>query len=105
MRKLIAWWATNTVAANLLMVGIVLAGILGFIAMEREAFPNFKPNQVSIEVTWLGAAPQEIEEQVVVRIENAIDISTASTVTTLLLRKITLASMYRHCLPMIWKAF
>jgi multidrug efflux pump subunit AcrB len=73
MRKLIAWWATNTVAANLLMVGILLAGILGFIAMEREAFPNFTPNEVSIEVTWLGAAPQEIEEQVVVRIENAID--------------------------------
>jgi multidrug efflux pump subunit AcrB len=73
MQKLIAWWATNTVAANLLMVGIILAGALGFIAMEREAFPNFKPNQISIEVTWPGAAPQEVEEQVVARIENAID--------------------------------
>ena len=39
MRKIIGWWANNTVAANLLMVGILLAGFLGFTAMEREAFP------------------------------------------------------------------
>ena len=69
---MIAWWANNPIAANLLMVGILLAGMLGFSAMEREAFPVFRTNQVAIEVAWPGAAPQEVEEQVVARIEQAL---------------------------------
>ena len=72
MKRLIAWWVHNPVAANLLMVGILLAGGLGFLTVEREAFPFFKPNQVEIEVTWPGAAPQEVEEQIILRIEEAL---------------------------------
>ena len=72
MERMIAWWANNPVAANLLMVGILLAGFLGFQAMEREAFPVFKTQDVEIEVTWPGAAPQEIEEQIIIRIEEAL---------------------------------
>lgn len=72
MRSIIGWWANNPVAANLLMVGILLAGILGFTAMEREAFPIFEDNSVSIEVIWPGAAPQEVEEQILFRIEEAL---------------------------------
>ncbi|MEE4660410.1 MAG: efflux RND transporter permease subunit [Halieaceae bacterium] len=72
MKRLIGWWVHNPVAANLLMLGILLAGLLGFNAMEREAFPLFKPNQVDIEATWPGAAPQEIEEQVILRFEQAL---------------------------------
>ncbi|MCB1692451.1 MAG: efflux RND transporter permease subunit [Pseudomonadales bacterium] len=72
MQSVIAWWARNPVAANLLMLGIFLAGFLGFTSMEREAFPVFKPSQVSIDITWPGAAPQEVEEQVIVRVEQAL---------------------------------
>ena len=72
MEGIIAWWARNPVAANLLMVGIMLGGVLGFISMEREAFPGFNIKQVQIEVIWPGAAPQEVEEQVVMRIEEAL---------------------------------
>ena len=73
MHRFIAWWVDNPVAANLLMLGIALAGFLGFLAMEREAFPQVKPNRVQVQVTWPGAAPQEVEEQVVARIEDALD--------------------------------
>ncbi|GAB3289645.1 efflux RND transporter permease subunit [Parahaliea aestuarii] len=72
MERLIRWWAFNPVAANLLMVGILLSGYLGFLAMEREAFPQFVVNQVQVEVTWPGAAPQEVEEQVIQRIEESL---------------------------------
>jgi len=72
MEGIIAWWARNPVAANLLMAGIMLGGALGFISMEREAFPGFNIKQVQIEVIWPGAAPQEVEEQVVMRIEEAL---------------------------------
>lgn len=73
MERLIGWWVYNPVAANLLMVGILLSGLLGFLAMEREAFPQVSPYQASIEVVWPGAAPQEVEEQIVARIEDQLD--------------------------------
>ncbi|MCP5128045.1 MAG: efflux RND transporter permease subunit [Pseudomonadales bacterium] len=72
MERIIAWWANNPVAANLLMVGILLAGILGFLGMEREAFPIFEANQVDIVVPWPGAAPEEVEEQIILRIEESL---------------------------------
>jgi multidrug efflux pump subunit AcrB len=72
MERLIGWWVDNPIAANLLMVGILLAGLLGFLAMEREAFPQVKPYQAQIEVAWPGAAPQEVEEQIVIRIEQSL---------------------------------
>lgn len=73
MERLIAWWVHNPVAANLLMAGILLSGLLGFLAMEREAFPQVKPYQANIEVVWPGAAPQEVEEQIVARIEDRLE--------------------------------
>ena len=72
MERFIRWWVLNPVASNLLMLGILLAGGLGFVAMEREAFPRIAPNQVQVEVTWPGAAPQEVEEQVILRIEESL---------------------------------
>jgi len=73
MERLIGWWVRNPVAANLLMIGILLSGLLGFLSMEREAFPQVKPYQAQIEVIWPGAAPQEVEEQIIVRIEQALE--------------------------------
>jgi multidrug efflux pump subunit AcrB len=72
MEQMIAWWARNPVAANLLMIGILISGILGFVSMEREAFPIFTPNQIEIDVPWPGADPQEVEEQIIIRIEDVI---------------------------------
>jgi multidrug efflux pump subunit AcrB len=72
MDSLISWWVRNPVAANLLMIGILLSGYLGFKAMEREAFPEFSVKQAEVSVVWPGAAPQEVEEQIIVRIEEAL---------------------------------
>ncbi len=83
MSRLIGWWCNNPVAANLLMVGILLAGVMGFLAMEREAFPQFVINQVNVEVNWPGAAPQEVEEQVILRIEESLkDLDSVKRVTS-----------------------
>ncbi|WP_262690311.1 efflux RND transporter permease subunit [Kordiimonas aestuarii] len=72
MNKLIEWWARNAVAANLLMVGIFLAGIAGFSSMEREMDPQIRFPGLEISVSWPGAGPQEVEEQVVARIEESV---------------------------------
>jgi len=72
MNGLIAWWARNSVAANLVMVGIFVAGAIGFSKMEREMDPQVRFPGLEIEVSWPGAAPQEVEEQIVARIEEAV---------------------------------
>jgi len=72
MNGLIAWWARNSVAANLVMVGIFVAGVIGFSKMEREMDPQVRFPGLQIMVSWPGAAPQEVEEQIVARIEESV---------------------------------
>lgn len=72
MNGLIAWWARNTVAANLLMIGILIAGLMAYSQMERELDPKINFNGISIQATWPGAGPEEIKEQIVERIEQAV---------------------------------
>ncbi|NIP18034.1 MAG: AcrB/AcrD/AcrF family protein [Xanthomonadales bacterium] len=72
MYRLIEWWARNTVAANLVMVGIFVAGSIGFLSMERELDPQVRFPGLEIIVPWPGAAPQEVEEQIVSRIEESV---------------------------------
>ncbi len=72
MNGVIAWWAKNKVAANLLMAGILIAGAISFMRIERELDPYVELPGAQISVQWLGASPQDIEEQIVVRLEEAI---------------------------------
>ena len=72
MNGLIAWWARNSVAANLVMIGIFVAGAIGFSQMEREMDPQVRFPGLQIVVSWPGAAPQEVEEQIVARIEESV---------------------------------
>ncbi|MEM0911972.1 MAG: efflux RND transporter permease subunit [Pseudomonadota bacterium] len=69
---IIAWFARNSVAANLLMIGIMLCGIYGAITIQKKVFPQFIINTITVQVPYNGAAPQEVEEGVILRIENAI---------------------------------
>jgi len=69
---IIAWWAQNKVAANLLMIAILLGGIISFLRMEREMEPYFEVAAAEVTVVWAGASPQDVEEQLVVRLEEAI---------------------------------
>ena len=73
MQRLVAWWVRNPVAANLLMLGIVISGWLGLQNVEKEAFPGLNSYVVQIDVAWPGASPSEVEQQVVQRIEDALD--------------------------------
>ena len=72
MKGLIKWWASNHVAANLLMIAIFIAGMIGYSTMAREFFPTFPYPGMQITVVWPGAAPQEVEEQLVERIEETL---------------------------------
>ncbi len=69
---LLAWFASNPVAANLLMMLIMIGGIVGFKVMDKEVFPRFSPQQIDITTNYPGAGPLEIEESVCIRIEEAL---------------------------------
>lgn len=72
MKGVIAWFANNAVAANLLMVLILLAGASSLVGMKQEVFPEVKLGLLAVSVDYLGAAPEEVEEAICVRIEEAI---------------------------------
>ena len=71
-KGIIAWFAANHVAANLLMLFIIVAGIISVFSIRKETQPDFELNMIQVQVPYLGAAPQEVEEGVVVKIEEAI---------------------------------
>ena len=71
-KGIIAWFAANHVAANLLMCLIVVAGVISAFSVRKQTTPDFVQNNIDITVPYLGAAPQEVEEGVVVKIEEAI---------------------------------
>jgi len=69
---IIAWFARNSVAANLLMIMIILGGINGILKVQKQVFPAITVNAITIQVPYLGAAPQEVEQGVILKIEEAI---------------------------------
>lgn len=70
---MISWFARNSVAANLLMVSIMLGGLLAINSGVRlEVFPPFEVDTVSVSVPLRGATPEDVELGVAVRIEEAV---------------------------------
>jgi multidrug efflux pump subunit AcrB len=71
-KGVIAWFASNHVAANLLMLLIIAFGIVSALTIRKQTTPDFELNTIQIRVPYLGAAPQEVEEGVVIKVEEAI---------------------------------
>ncbi|MDB2544011.1 efflux RND transporter permease subunit [Woeseiaceae bacterium] len=69
---IIGWFVRNPVAANLLMVAIIGLGWYSAFDLRKQTTPDFDLNYVSVRVPYLGAAPEEVEEGVVIKIEEAI---------------------------------
>lgn len=64
--------ARNRVAANLLMVFIVLVGFVSVSTIVQEVFPEASLDSVQVRVPYLGASPEEVEESIVRRVEEKI---------------------------------
>ena len=71
-KGIIAWFASNHVAANLLMLLIVAFGTVSAVSIRKQTTPDFELNTIQIQVPYPGAAPQEVEEGVVIKVEEAI---------------------------------
>ena len=72
MLKIISWWVRNSKAANLLMASIIIMGVTTFSRIEKEVFPIITAPIVSVQYSWPGASPKEIEDQVIARAEESL---------------------------------
>lgn len=70
---IIAWFARNSVAANLLMVFILMAGIFSYQNLNKKMFPEFNPNSIQVVVPHLGASPEDVEESVILKVEESLE--------------------------------
>ena len=68
----VAFFAGHHVAANLLMIFVLLSGALAAINTVIEIFPEFSVDTVTVRVPYLGAAPAETEEGVVIKVEEEV---------------------------------
>jgi multidrug efflux pump subunit AcrB len=68
----IAWMTSNTVAANLLMIIILVGGLIALLNVKQEVFPEFDLDVVSVTVPYPGASPAEVEQGIVLAVEEAV---------------------------------
>ena len=73
MKRVMAAFARNTVFANIVLVLIFLAGGIATMSMIRENFPEFSLDMITISVPYPGADPEEVEEGISRKIEEAIE--------------------------------
>ena len=70
---MIAWFTKNHVAANLLLISILLAGLFSVSTqIPLEVFPSFEADRISVSVTLRGSTPEDVEKGVAIRIEEAV---------------------------------
>ena len=68
----VRWFIDNPIAANLLMVFLIVGGLFGLRTLDKQFFPDFELNLVNVTMSYPGAGPSEVEEQICVRIEEAV---------------------------------
>ena len=69
---LIGWFTKNPVAANLLMILVIFAGLISALNISKNMFPLGDLDQISISAVYPGAAPVEVEKGVILPMEAAL---------------------------------
>jgi len=73
MQRLIAYFIRYPIWAAVLMLGVMLFGLLALVQMRYSFFPESQPKVIKVEVVYRGAAPEEVEEGVILKIEENLD--------------------------------
>ena len=72
MKSLVQWAVRNTPAMNTLMISFMVVGAICLYKMRREVFPEFELEIILITVPYPGASPDEVEEGICQKIEEAV---------------------------------
>lgn len=70
-------FARHPVAANLLMVIMLLAGVWGLTNLNTQFFPTFDGELVNVRTVWSGASAEDVERSIAVPLEQALALPTA----------------------------
>ncbi len=73
MKAAIAWFAENHVASNLLMALLVVGGLMTLPTIGQEMVPDVDLDIVTVSVAYPGASPEEVEQAIAIRVEEALD--------------------------------
>ncbi|NEZ04379.1 efflux RND transporter permease subunit [Wenzhouxiangella sp. XN201] len=68
----IAWMATHPIAANLAMIILLAGGVYTAITMQKEVQPRYELDYVDVNVSYPGAAPEEVEQGILLPVEEAV---------------------------------
>lgn len=71
-KGIIAWFASNNVAANLLMLSVIVLGLLSINSLRKEAFPPWPADQVTVSVNYDSGDPTLVEEGIAIKVEEAL---------------------------------
>lgn len=69
MKNFIAYFIKYPVAANLIMFGILILGVVSLLQMKATFFPEFESRNINIQLIYPGASPEEVEEGIINKIE------------------------------------
>ncbi len=69
MNRQIKWMAHNHVAANLLMMILIVGGLIMAFSIKQEVFPEIDLDIVQVTVPYPGAGPEEVEDGIILKIE------------------------------------
>ena len=72
MERIIRWFIDNGVAANLIMVFIILSGALTIPLLKMEVFPNIEVDIINVTAVYPGATPTDIESAICIKIEERL---------------------------------
>lgn len=72
MKSLVKWAVSNTPAMNTVMAGVLLVGLLSLFSLRREIFPEFDLEMILVTVPYPGASPEEVEDGICRKIEEAV---------------------------------
>ena len=83
MQKAIQWFSKNHVAANFVMLLVMLAGFTTWFKLKKEVFPNISLDAALIQVPFPNATPEEVEDGILLPLEDAIaDVDGVKRVTS-----------------------
>ena len=62
-------FASHRTAANLLMLGVIVLGLVAVPQLQRDTFPKIPATEVEIRIPYPGAAAADVERGVCARVE------------------------------------
>lgn len=69
---IVTWFTRNSVAANLVMLALLIGGALAAFNIRQEVFPTFQLDFVDIEMAYPGASPEQVEDGIILPIEEQV---------------------------------